>query len=220
MKKYLLGIALCFATVGAGANEAKLPKIELPTSQEVLQRGAETVATVCLSCHNLKYIKYSDLSALGFNKEKLGALSVGHGLDDSLMSPMSAEATKQAFGITPPDLSMMAKARVGGPHYVYAFVTGFYTNDKGKTDNHVFPGAKMPDVLGAASAKGEERTAIEYKAKEVAAFLEWAGDPKAQERRGLGRYVIAYLIVLTILLYLVKLRTWARLKEHHKRKHA
>ena len=219
MKKYLLGIALWFLAVSAWANEGHLPKIDLPTSPEALQRGAETVATVCLSCHNLKYIKYSDLSALGFSKEKLAALSVGHSMDESLMSAMSASASKQAFGIIPPDLSMMAKARVGGPHYVYAFVTGFYTNDKGNTDNHIFKGAKMPDVLGVVSAKGEERTAIEYKAKEVAAFLEWAGDPNAQERRGLGRYVIAYLIVLTIMLYMVKRRTWARLKEHHKRKH-
>ena len=220
MRIWPLGMALWFVVAGAWANEAKqLQKIDLPTSPEALQRGAETVTGVCLGCHNLKYIKFSDLSRLGFSKEKLDELRIGHSLDDPLLSSMTAEVSKQAFGITPPDLSLMAKARVGGPDYIYAFLTGFYTNDKGNTDNNIFPGAKMPDVLSVASAKNEERAGIENKAKEVAAFLEWAGDPSAQERRGLGRYVIAYLIVLTILLYLVKRRTWAKLKRHHTRKH-
>lgn len=220
MRKSFLGIALWLIAAGAWANEAKVPAIDLPSSQEARQRGAETIITVCLGCHNLKYIKYSDLTRVGFSKEKLDALRVGHALDESLLSSMTPEGAKQAFGTVPPDLSLMAKARVGGPNYVYAFLTGFYRNEKGNNDNNVFPGVKMPDILGISFVADKPRTDIENKAKDVAAFLDWTSDPTAQERRSLGRYVIAYLVVLTILLYLVKRRTWARVKGHHGKKHA
>lgn len=215
-----LGMALWFAAAGAWANETKLPKIDLPTDQAARQRGAETVVTVCLGCHNLKYIKYSDLVGVGFGKEKLDSLRVGHALDEPLLSSMSAEGAKQAFGTVPPDLSLMAKARAGGHDYVFAFLTGFYRNDKGLNDNNLLPGTKMPDILGVTFTAGEGRTAAENKAKDVVSFLEWASDPSAEERRGIGRYVMAYLVLLTILLYLMKRRTWAKVKaRHHAKKH-
>ena len=212
--KHWLVFALCWLASGAWGAESKLEKIEVRTDFPILERGLETVMTVCLGCHGLKYIKFRDLAGLGIAKDKVDGWRGANPMGTAIGSQMSADAALQAFGTVPPDLSLMTKAREGGPHYVYAFLAGFYTNDKGKPDNKIFPGTKMPDVMGVAFATGAERTAIENKAKEVASFLEWAGDPKAQERRELGIYVIAYLIVLTILLYLVKCRTWARLKGH------
>ena len=212
--KHWLAFALCWLVCGALAAENKLEKFEVRADLPTLERGVETVMTVCIGCHSMKYIKFRDLAGLGIAKDKVDSWRGANPMGTAIGSQMSADAALQAFGTVPPDLSLMAKARDGGPHYVYAFLSGFYTNDKGKPDNRVFPGVKMPDVMGVGSATGMERTAIENKAKEVASFLEWASDPKAQERYRLGLYVIAYLIVLTILLYLVKCRTWARLKSH------
>ncbi len=212
--KHWFVFVLCWLAGGAWGAEGKLEKIEVRTDFPILERGVETVMTVCLGCHSLKYIKFRDLAGLGIAKDKVDSWRGANPMGTAIGSQMPADAALQAFGTVPPDLSLMTKAREGGPHYVYAFLAGFYTNDKGKTDNKIFPGTKMPDVMGVGFATGAERAAIENKAKEVVSFLEWAGDPKAQERRELGIYVIAYLIVLTILLYLVKRRTWARLKSH------
>ena len=212
--KHWLAFALCWLACGAWAAENKLEKIEVRADLPTLERGGETVMTVCAGCHSLKYVKFHDLAGLGIAKAKVDGWRGANPMGAAITSQMPADAALQAFGTVPPDLSLMAKAREGGPHYVYAFLAGFYTDDKGKPDNKIFPGTKMPDVMGVGSATGAERAAIENKAKEVASFLEWASDPKAQERRGLGIYVVAYFMVLTILLYLVKRRTWARLKSH------
>lgn len=200
MKMRFLGMALWLVAAGAWANEAA------PAKAEARQRGAETVVTVCLGCHSLKYVRYSDLSRLGFDKAKLDALRAGHKPGDALISKMTAEAGRQAFGMVPPDLSLMARARSGGAQHVSGYLVGFYRNERGANDNKVLPGARMPDILGVSFATGELRAAIDSKAREVALFLEWTADPGAPERSNLGRYVIAYLVVLTLLLYLIRRR--------------
>ena len=70
----------------------------------------------------------------------------------------------------------------------------------------------MPDVLSYSDAKDSaQREPLEQQAKDAAAFLNWAADPHAAERRHMGYYVLGYLVILTILLYLSKRRIWARL---------
>jgi cytochrome c1 len=70
----------------------------------------------------------------------------------------------------------------------------------------------MPDVLGVAGVSDPaERAKLEQQARAVTSFLVWASDPHAQERHRLGYYVIAYLVVLTTMLYFLKQRIWARL---------
>lgn len=206
MKLCLLGLTLWLAAAGAWANEAAPSASAMPDNAEARQRGAETVVTVCLGCHSLKYIKYHDLAGLGFDKAKLEALRAGHKPGDALVSKMTADAGRQAFGIAPPDLSLMARARAGGAQHVSSYLTSFYRNEKGANDNRILPGARMPDILGVSFATGELRASINSKAREVALFLEWTAEPSVQERQSLGRYVLAYLIALTILLYLLKRR--------------
>ncbi len=69
----------------------------------------------------------------------------------------------------------------------------------------------MPDVFMIAQADAAGRKDIEQKARDVSAFLEWASDPQAEERKTLGRYVIGYFILLTVLLYFLKKKIWKRL---------
>ena len=49
-------------------------------------------------------------------------------------------------------------------------------------------------------------------ARDVAAFLAWAGEPKMEERKQLGFSVVIYLLILTVLLYLVKRKIWAKVE--------
>ena len=133
-------------------------------------------------------------------------------MSESLHSQMDASTELGMFGTVPPDLSLMAKAREGGAGYIYELVTGFYTDAKGQTANHAFPGVKMPDVFMIAQADAAGKKDTEGKARDVAAFLEWASDPYAEARTRLGKYVIGYFVLLTGLLYLLKRKIWSTLK--------
>ena len=63
----------------------------------------------------------------------------------------------------------------------------------------------------AIAADDAAKLAIENKVKDVAEYLTWAADPRAAERKSLGKYVIAYLILLSTMLYMVMKRVWSRL---------
>ena len=191
---------------------AQAADIDIPHGPEALRRGAEVVANVCMACHSLKYVQYGGLSQLGFSEKELDILRSGKDLKEPLLAGMDPNMLQESFGVLPPDLSLMANAREEGPAYIYELLTGFYQKADGSVDNHVFPGVKMPDVLNFSDAKEPaQRAPLQEQAKDVAAFLDWAADPHAAERHRLGYYVLAYLVVLTLLLYLSKRRVWARL---------
>jgi len=209
---FLAAICLILAIPPVQSAEVQLAKIELKSSPEALRRGVETVTTVCMGCHNLKYLKYGDLAMLGYTPGEIDVKRQNHELTDPMLGQMPADAAMQAFGKVPPDLSLITKAREGGPRYVYSLVTGFYLNEKGEVDNRIFHGIKMPDILGFSGVTDPaQRTTLENQVKDVALFLEWASDPRAAERKMLGYYVIGYLVVLSTLFYLMKRRIWGQL---------
>jgi ubiquinol-cytochrome c reductase cytochrome c1 subunit len=213
MKKFMVLLALCCSAIPVWATEATLENIRVDTGAPAVKRGADTLMEICHGCHTLKYIRYRDLASLGIDKKKIDEWRGDQPLDAPLTGQMSDDAAMQSFGKLPPDLSLMARARDGGVNYVYSYLIGYYNTPEGVTGNHIFPETKMPDVLGISSAADTaQRTEIQGKAREVVSFLNWAADPHEEERHRLGYYVIAYLVVLTALLYFVKGRIWSRLK--------
>jgi cytochrome c1 len=203
-------LLLCAAS--AAVWSAELPTVDIPATAAARERGAETAAGVCLGCHNLRFVKYDDLARLGFSQHALERLRQGKEGGDTLKTDMTPDLLRDSFGLVPPDLSLMARAREGGPRYIYGLLTGFYQKPDGSVDNRVFPGVKMPDVLGISGIQDPaQRANLEKQARDVAAFLAWTADPHAGERRRLGVYVLAYLALLTGLLYLTKRRIWGRL---------
>src|SRR3569832_962643 len=191
--------SLLLLLIAQSAAASDLQDVEFDHSPDALRRGAAIVTGVCMSCHSLKYLRYLDLKKLGFSDAEVEAMSAGN----------PPAATLNAM--TPPDLSLMAKAREGGPGYINHLLTGFYQDANGETNNHLYPGIRMPDILGWGSADATQRAELEKQAKDAASFLIWTADPRADERTRLGYYVMAYLVVLTVLLYLVKRRVWGRL---------
>ena len=206
--RILLGLVLGLLPLFSAAEEPKLDESPIPTDQASIQRGAEEVINVCSGCHGLKYIRYRNLLSLGFSKEKVDGWRGSHSMSASVPPQMSGDMAKASFGVEPPDLSLMAAARAGRGHYIYSYLTGYHMKD-GKLTNSVFPVTRMPDVLGLSMMQDpKQRATTEKTAKDISAFLVWAADPHEQERKNMGYYVLAFVFVMTILLYLWKKQIW------------
>ena len=120
----------------------------------------------------------------------------------------------------------------GGADYTYALLTGYpkdgekppATDKDGKpfkladgmNYNKAFPGnqiAMLPPLIAGMVKYQDSGTpaTIEQYAKDVTAFLMWAGDPKLEERKSMGWKVMLYLLITTLLLYFAKKRLWSTL---------
>ena len=212
MRKLIVMMALCSSISSAWAAEAMLEKAQVDTSLPTVERGVEDVMNNCHSCHSLKYIRFRDLAKFGIDREKIDEWRGDQTMDAPLTSLMSDETATLSFGLVPPDLSLMTKAREGGADYVYSYLLGYYSTPDGETKNHIFPETKMPDPLGISTTTDHaQREEIRKTAHDIVSFLSWAADPHEQERYRMGYYVIAYLVILTVLLYFVKNQIWSRL---------
>lgn len=213
MKTLLQMILLCSISVAAWANEAALEKVAVETDRQSVERGAEALMGTCHSCHSMKYVHYRDLLTYGMDKQKVDTWRGDQPLDAAIMGQMSDADAAATFGITPPDLSLMAKARDGGADYLYSYLLGYYLKADGTAGNHIYPATKMPDVLNASgTSEGAARTELQGQTRDIVSFLAWVSDPHEAERLRLGYYVIGYLLVLTTLLYFLKQQIWSRLK--------
>jgi len=144
---------------------------------------------------------------------------------------------------TAPDMSLIAKGRagfhgpygtglaqlfkgMGGAEYIASLLAGYTgeTQEQAGTvlyENTAFPGGwiSMPPPLYGDDVEYADGTAatIEQEAKDVAAFLMWAAEPKMMERKQAGLTAVLFLTVLTVLLYLTNKRLWAPVKARAKR---
>jgi ubiquinol-cytochrome c reductase cytochrome c1 subunit len=212
MRKLIVLIALCCSVSSAWAAEAMLENAQVDTSLPTVERGVEDLMDNCHTCHNLKYIRFRDLAKFGIDRKKIDEWRGDQTMDAPLAGLMSDEAAMQSFGLVPPDLSLITKAREGGADYVYSYLLGYYSTPDGETRNHYFPETKMPDPLGISTTTDQvQREEIKKTAHDIVSFLSWAADPHEQERHRMGYYVLGYLVILTVLLYFVKNQIWARL---------
>ena len=157
--------------------------------------------------------------------------------------PNSLAAAAANNGKAPPDLSVIAKARtyfrgfpwfitdaftgenlMTGPNYLYAFLTGYQDPPPGTEVleglhyNRYYPGhwVGMPNILSDGQIQyqdGSPATVSQY-ARDVTAFLYWAAEPKMEERKRMGMFVMIFLLFFSILLYFTKKKVWAPLKAH------
>ena len=203
-----------------------------------VQRGYQVYAEVCAGCHSLKYVRFGNLLDIGFSEAEAKAIAAEFEaedgpddegemfmrparLSDALPSPFANDNAARASnnGALPPDLSLIAKARVGGADYIYSLMTGYsdapegHEIAEGMNYNAWFPGAQIamaPPLSddGIEYADGTAATA-DQQAKDVSAFLMWAAEPKLEDRHRTGLKTMIFLIILTVLFYLVKRRVWA-----------
>ncbi|TLM76906.1 ubiquinol-cytochrome c reductase [Microbulbifer harenosus] len=115
-----------------------------------LQRGAKYFVNYCMGCHSANFSRWervaTDLdipSELMMQNLVLGDDKIG----DLMQISMQPEDSKVWFGATPPDLTLVARAR--SPEWLYTYLRSFYKDDNRPTgvNNKVFPNVGMPHVL-------------------------------------------------------------------------
>ena len=154
----------------------------------------------------------------------------------------AVEAANLNNGATPPDFSLLAKARApergfptfvfdvftmyaeNGPDYIYSLLTGYQDAPDGVEIgedtyyNPYFVGGKALAMAPPLEDDlvdyddGTAQTADQY-AQDVAAFMMWAAEPKLVERKSLGFKVMLFLIIFATLLYFTKKRIFTNLKD-------
>ena len=249
LKTAILSAALALGIAGAAqaAESVHIPKQSWPHSgvfgtidKASAQRGFQVYKEVCASCHSMHLVPIRTLAGIGFTEDELKALAAGYEVQagpndsgemfmrpavpaDRFPSPFpNSQAARAANnGALPPDLSLMAKARVGGEDYLYAFLTGFEEPPAGvhlmdgMSYNKVFPGHQvgMPNILqpdGVTYAAGTKAT-VEQQAHDVATFLTFAAEPHLDARKQMGVKVILFLLVLAGLMSATKRKLWSTL---------
>jgi len=218
--------------------------------RQQLQRGFQVYKEICSNCHSLKYVAFRDLKDLGYNEAEVKAIAGGFKVNDY---NANTGEVKQRDGLakdhfppvvyagtgSPPDLSLITKARHGGPAYVYSLLTGYaeqvgYKNEKGEELLKKFPDAKTPDGLffnpyfanlniampaplasdGQVTYKDGTKATVDQMAQDVSAFLTWTAEPKLEKRKQTGWPVLGFLLFATVLAYLAYRSVWAEKKGH------
>jgi len=200
-----------------------------------VQRGARLYFNYCSGCHSLKYMSYSRLGEdLKLSEKEVLAnfAFTGAKIGDQVISNMPEKNAEGWFGKAPPDLSLEARAK--GPDWIYSYLKAFYLDPSRPSgwNNRVFPNVAMPNVLWelqgsqhavfSAAKPGEEprvealvpgkgklnQAEFDETARDLTAFLAYAGEPAAIKRESMGAWVVLYLAFFTFLAYLLKHEYW------------
>ncbi len=151
---------------------------------------------------------------------------------------MQADDGETWFGTPIPDLTLVTRNKVGGPDWLYSYLKSFYLDGGRPygVNNTVFPDVGMPDVLwqlrGTQKAVYEESTdaagnpvktfshlepvsagslsdeEFDTLVRDLTTFLAYMGEPMKLERQSLGLYVILFLVLFTVLAYMMKKEYW------------
>jgi ubiquinol-cytochrome c reductase cytochrome c1 subunit len=206
-----------------------------------LQRGFQVYKEVCAACHSLNLVAFRNLRALGYSEAEVRAIADQWPIQVPSINPDTGEpATRKAIpadhfpspyanetaaraannNALPPDLSLITKAREGGPAYVYSLLTGFRGPPAGyqvPPNLHYNPyfanlNIAMPPPLTADGqvtyAPGNPAPTRDQMARDVSAFLMWAAEPSLVTRKNAGIVTIIFLIFATIVAYMAYQQLW------------
>lgn len=155
----------------AMASESAFPLDQAPdrsNNMASLQNGAKLFVNYCLNCHSASAMRYSRLKDLDLTdlEIKNNLLLATDKIGDLMKTNLSVEDAKAWFGVAPPDLSVIARAKSStagsGADWLYTYLRSYYKDDTRPTgwNNMVFPAVAMPHVFwelqGVRSAKFAE----------------------------------------------------------------
>ncbi len=249
---FLAALACVLTASPAGsAKEARLRHIAWPQDgilgtydRTAVRRGFQVYSEVCSACHSMRLLSYRDLADLGYTDPEIEAIAgkarVTNGPNDKgeifdrpgrpsdrfVLSFPSEKAARDANGgALPKDLSLIVKAREGGPDYVHALLTGYGSPPPGVTVGHdlyynsAYPGQQiaMPPPLADGKVdfgKGPDGrpidNSLDAEARDVVQFLSWASEPRLEERHRLGFDVMVFLGAFALVMYASKSGVWKK----------
>jgi ubiquinol-cytochrome c reductase cytochrome c1 subunit len=240
-----VAMALAVAMVPAHAEEGFALDRAPDNTHDIasLQHGAQLFVNYCLNCHSANLMRYSALEQIGISQKEIeqNLLFTTDKIGNPMTVAMRPDDAKTWFGVTPPDLSVEARAR--GSDWLYTYLRSFYRDDTRPTgwNNMVFNNVGMPNVLwqlqGVRTAKFEDVKDLETGEKthqfsgfqvvkpgtmsrvdydsavaDLVAYLTWMSEPTQQSRRQLGVFVLIFLGVLTFFAWRLNAAYWKDVK--------
>ena len=251
MKRIILLFSLIFIASGAVIASTSQPLKILKWNFEgafgtfdrtSMQRGFQIYKEVCSVCHSLDLVAFRNLTEIGFSTEEAKSIAQEYSihtgpndmgemydrpgvLSDYFPKPYLNEqiARLSNNGATPPDLSLIVRARADGANYLYSLLTGFnQTPPTGMVMqdnmhyNPYFPGMQIsmtaPLVDGIVTYSDGTKATTDQMSRDVVNFLHWAADPKMEKRKEMGLKVMFFLVIFTGLFYIAKKRVWKDVK--------
>jgi ubiquinol-cytochrome c reductase cytochrome c1 subunit len=235
-KMWMLALLMAMPAIaiasGAGVHLDTAP-VNLQ-DQASLQRGAKLFTSRCLGCHAASYMRYNRLLDIGMTEDQIKKdleLPEDVKIGSTMQAAMDANTAKLAYGVIPPDLSVIARSR--SADWLYTYMRGFYVDTSLPIgwNNTVFPNVGMPFVL--ADLQGEQvlgnekhegghdikklvlKTPGSMKPAEydsamadLTNYLVFMGEPAKLVRHKLGWIVLAFLSILFVLVYALKKEIW------------
>ena len=250
MKKALIIVVVLMLPVlgWAAGGSATYPNDDIDVNWDdkaSMQRGARTFVNYCMGCHAAAYSRYNRVGQdLGISDEQLldnlifttNKLGEQTKVGELMKINMNAEYAEAAFGIAPPDLSLIARSR--GVNWLYNYLRGFYVDETRPfgMNNGVFPSVGMPhalvDLQGLQAAKkvmkddghgnktevivgfesiqagSQSKSEYDQTVYDLVAFLDYVSEPYRQTRHNVGTGVIIFLFFFLILAYFLKKEFW------------
>ncbi|MDD3608841.1 MAG: cytochrome c1 [Halothiobacillaceae bacterium] len=227
----------------AGGHGVTLDKAGIDLQDtESLKRGAEIFVQRCLSCHSAHFMRYNRVGTdLGLSVEEVKARLIAGAAKpgDTMQSGMPAAYANQAFGVTPPDLTLSARLR--GADWLYTYLRSFYSDEARPfgVNNVVFKDVGMPNVFwreqgqqqgqfvtvknGENESKALEGlklvqpgtlTPEQFDAmiRDLVGFMVYMAEPAQLERKSLGIWVLAFIALFTFVMFLLKREYWRDVK--------
>ena len=141
---------------------------------------------------------------------------------------MNPDHATEAFGVMPPDLTLIARSR--GADWLYTFLTSFYKDETRPlgVNNSLYYNVGMPHVLvwmEGLKKQSSETGGYEYINKgtmtpteydkamaDLVNFLVYVAEPAQLDRYRIGFWVILFLGVFSFIAFLLKSEYWKDVK--------
>ena len=240
MKK-LLALLLLVPALGWAAGGGQVPLDRAPVNLHdriSLQRGAQVFVNHCLNCHSANVMRFARLKDLGLTEQQIkdNLMFTSEKVGDTMRGAMEPAVAKAAFGVVPPDLSLVGRSR--GPDWLYTYFKSFYRDPNSKTgwNNTVFPNVAMPHVLaefqGTQAMEVTERKdrntgdvthtrklvmerpgtlspiAYDMQVADLVNYLAYMAEPAQTDRKLWGILVLFFLAGFFILTLMLKHEYW------------
>jgi ubiquinol-cytochrome c reductase cytochrome c1 subunit len=237
MRKLLLAVLVLPMAAQAATGQEILHRARIDVRDAAsIQRGARVFVNYCLNCHGAQYMRYNRLTDIGLSEQQIrdNLMFTTQKIGDTMAVAMGRGAAKDWFGVPPPDLSVIARAR--GADWLYTYLRSYYRDDSTASgwNNLLFPNVGMPHVLWELQGRqvlkvvqqpgphGEaHKTSLvldrpgtlsprEYDAlvSDLVNYLVFMGEPARVRRVQAGYLVLIALGVLFVPVYLLKKEYW------------